>query len=263
VMTSLTVVHDAMSVVVIGEPSPPAPERVVHVVRPAVADDKLLELLRALASGRAIAEPPDRAGPLDDKVRAVADKLSRLTDRGAIETISIEAITTLVAADRAHCLFHDPSTGALWSEARRRSSRDDRRAMGGLVGWAAHTGRAIHASPAGDDPRWLQELDDPSGKAQSRLLVQPVIGADRRVHAVPPRVAGAVPTSPPSSESCWRSSRPSLHPCSISRSRPRRPRHARRARPWRVRRRPAGPSQRANPRSSADRVPRVIRDRSP
>jgi GAF domain-containing protein len=183
VMSSLAVVHDAMSIVVIGEPSPPAPERVVHVVRPALADDKLIDLLRALTSGRVVVDPPQpcKSNP---RVADAARKLSTLSDRGAIEQTTIEAIAALTAADRAHCLFHDPATGALWSETRRRKGSDDRHAMGGLVGWAAQTGQMVHASPAGDDPRWLQELDDPDGKPQSRLLVQPIIGGDRRVHAV-------------------------------------------------------------------------------
>jgi GAF domain-containing protein len=182
VMSSLAVVHDAMSIVVIGEPSPPAPERVVHVVRPTLGDDQLIDLLRALASGRAVVDPPS---PTDHPAaREAARRVAAYTDRAAIEHTVVDELITLTAADRAHCLFHDPATGALWSEAKRRTSDDDRRAMGGLVGWAAQTGKMLHASPAGDDPRWLQELDDPDGKAQSRLLVQPIVGADRRVHAV-------------------------------------------------------------------------------
>ncbi len=184
VMASLAVVHEAMSIVVIGEPSPPAADRVVHVVRPALPDADLLELLRALAAGRVAVEPlPPPATP-SPKAEEAARQLAALTDRLAIESAAVAAITTLTAADRAHCLFHDPITGALWSEARRRERGDDRHAMGGLVGWAAQTGRPLHASPAGDDPRWLCELDDPDGKPQSRLLVQPIVGADRRVHAV-------------------------------------------------------------------------------
>lgn len=185
VMASLAVVHDAMSVVVIGEPSPPAPERVVHVARPNLPDERLIDLLRALASGRAVVEPPKSPASIEPKVAEAARRLTNLSDRGAIEMVTIEAITALTAADRAHCLFYEPLTGALWSESRLRArGGDDRRAMGGLVGWAAQTGQTVHASPAGDDPRWLQELDDPEGKPQSRLLVQPIIGADRRVHAV-------------------------------------------------------------------------------
>jgi GAF domain-containing protein len=182
VMASLAVVHEAVSVVVIGEPSPPAPERVVHVVRSSMPDDELVDLLRALVTGHVIIEPPTAAN--DAATSDIARRLSAISDRGTLERTTCDAIVALVNADRAHCLFHEPSTGALWSEAKRRSGSDDRRAMGGLVGYAAHTGLPIEASPAGEDPRWLQELDDPDGKPQSRVLVQPIIGADRRVHAV-------------------------------------------------------------------------------
>jgi len=184
VMSSLGVVSETLSVVVIGEPSPPAPDRVVHVVRPAIDDDQLIELLRAIVGGRALVEPPQQPAEPDARASDAARRLASLTDRGAIEMVTIETITTLTEADRAQCLFYDPSTNALWSEAKKRGRGDPRQAMSGLVGWAAHTGQTLHASPAGDDARWLLELDDPDGKAQSRLLVQPIIGADRRVHAV-------------------------------------------------------------------------------
>ncbi len=184
VMSSLDAIDGATSAVVLGEPSPPAPDGVAFVVRPSIPGDQLVALVRAVASGHAIVEPPPAPAATDARLADVARRLGSITDRASLETLVLGAVTALTDADRAHCLFHDPATGALWSEARRRAGTDDRRATGGLVGWAARTGHAIHASPAGDDPRWLQELDDPDGKPQSRLLVQPVIGADRRVHAV-------------------------------------------------------------------------------
>jgi GAF domain-containing protein len=184
VMSSLSVAHDAMSVVVIGEPSPPAPDRVIHVVRPTLTDAQLAELLRALSSGRVLVDRPAQPTSPDPRAREFAQRIARMSDRASIETTMIEALTVLVDADRAYCWFFDPSSGALWSEGQRLALGDNRRAMGGLVGWAAHTGQAIHATPAGDDARFLLELDDPDGKPQSRTIVQPIIGGDRRVHAV-------------------------------------------------------------------------------
>src|SRR5439155_21199525 len=35
----------------------------------------------------------------------------------------------------------------------------------------------------GDDPRWLADIDDPEGKPQTRIAVQPIVH-DRRVRAV-------------------------------------------------------------------------------
>lgn len=184
VMTSLSVAHEAASVIVIGEPSPPAPDRVVHVVRPTMSDDQLVELLRALSSGRVLVERPAQPADPDPRARAFAQRIARMSDRAAIETTMIEALTVLVDADRAYCWFFEPSSGALWSEGQRRLLGDNSRAMGGLVGWAAYTGQTIHASPAGEDARFLRELDDPEGKPQSRMIVQPIIGGDRRAHAV-------------------------------------------------------------------------------
>src|SRR5690606_24290843 len=128
---------------VIGEPSPPTPARVVHVVRPAVPDEQLIDLLRALVTRRTVVDPPAAPVGADPKLGDIARRLSTLSDRGTIETIMLGAITALTDADRAHCLFHDPTSGALWSEARLRAGADDRRATGGLVGWAAHTGQTL------------------------------------------------------------------------------------------------------------------------
>jgi len=183
IVASLGVVHDAASVIVIGEPSPPAPSRVVHIARPSLSDDMLLALLRALTTSRAVADPPEATGD-DPRVRELAEALAAQTDHAAIERIGVEAILALADADRAQLLFHDPSSGALWSETVQRANGDARRAIAGIAGWAAHTGHAVIASPAGDDPRYLLDVDDPDGKPQARLFVQPVICGDRRVHAL-------------------------------------------------------------------------------
>ncbi len=182
VLTSLGAAHESAAAVVIGEPSLPASPQVAHVARTALPDAALLDLLRGLVSGRVVVDPPVAAPDADPRVADFAQRISSLVDRGAIEQVAVEAITVLTRADRARLLFFDSSTGALWSQAP--STFTTPRAAAGMVGWSAYTGRALHASPAGDDPRYLTELDDPEGKAQSRLLVQPVVGADRRTHAV-------------------------------------------------------------------------------
>lgn len=183
-VSSLAIAHEAMFVVVVGEPAPPAPERVVHVVRPSVPDDLLIDLLRALVSGYIVGDPPTATSDGDPRVHEFAARLAKMEDRGAFEMIAVEAVTKIMGADRAHCMFFDPATGALWSEGVRRTLGDARKAVAGFVGYSAYTGRAIHAEPAGEDPRYLQELDDPEGKPQSRIIVQPIVGADRRTHAV-------------------------------------------------------------------------------
>ncbi len=184
IVASPTVVHDAATVVVIGEPSPPAPERVAYIARPTLTDDMLGSLLRALVAGRVVAEPPAIGAAITPRVREHAERIAAETDRATIEQLACTAITDLTSADRAQLLFVDPASTHAWSEANLRAAGDDRRAAFGLVGWCAHTGHAALASPAGDDPRYVLELDDPDGKPQARVLVQPVIGADLRVHAL-------------------------------------------------------------------------------
>lgn len=179
-------IPDDASLVVLGEPSGSPPPRVTHTVRLALPDAELVDLLRSLVNGVAVAEPPTAADDADARVADYAHRIGTLDDRGALEMVTIEAVTALTQADRTQVLFFDPQSGALWSEARRRdgATSDVRRATAGIAGWSAYTGRAVHASPAGDDARYVTAIDDPDGKAQSRLLVQPVIGADRRTHAV-------------------------------------------------------------------------------
>ncbi|MGE5187034.1 MAG: GAF domain-containing protein [Acidobacteriota bacterium] len=174
VMANIAIVHESLAIVVIGEPSPPAPPRVVHVVRPAIGDDALRALLKSLASGRVLQAPP-RSGAIDPRVTAAVRKLDAARTAGALEATAVEAIRELAGADRAYCLLHDPSSGALWSEARRESGKDDRTSVAGLAGWAARTGLPAYAPCAGDDPRWLPEIDDPEGKPQTRLAVEPVV----------------------------------------------------------------------------------------
>lgn len=183
IMSSLSIAPGSLSVV-FGEPSPPAPDRVLQVVRPTISDAQVVDLLRALVTGRVLVERPTQPPDPDPRAKEFANRIARMHDRAAIETTMIEALTVLVDADRAYCHFFESTTGALWSEGHRRTLGDNSRAMGGLVGWAAYTGQTIVASPAGDDARFLLELDDPDGKPQSRIVVQPIIGGDLRVHAV-------------------------------------------------------------------------------
>lgn len=193
IVASPSVAADGASIVVIGEPSLPVPPGVAHVARPALPDDALLDLLRSIVAGRPAAEPPVDAVDADPRIHALVDRIDESQDRAALELATRDAITTLAQADRARMLFFDPTTRALWSEARRRattssgasaSAAGDHRGAVGIVGFVAQTGRAVHASPAGDDARYMTEVDDPDGKPQTRLYVQPVLGSDRRTHAV-------------------------------------------------------------------------------
>jgi hypothetical protein len=182
VLSNIAIVDNSLAIVVVGEPSPPAPDRVVHVVRPTIGDDHLRDLLIALTTGRAI-DVALRPGASPAKVIARSRALDTLRSIARVEATCIDAITELTGADRAYCLAYDSADGSLWSEALRRRMGDERRAFAGIAGWAARTGLPAHASCAGDDPRWLPEIDDPEGKPQTRIAAQPIVH-DRRVRAV-------------------------------------------------------------------------------
>jgi multidrug efflux pump subunit AcrA (membrane-fusion protein) len=178
-------------VVVIGDPDKAIDDRVAHVVRPEVPDDQLQALLTAVATGQALAPAPTPATPhaaaearRAQAAFAVSRKLAAATDLASTEAIAVDAIIELLDVERAHCLFYDAGDASLWSEARLAGPGDERRAVAGLAGWVARTGLPARAPVAGDDPRWALAYDDPGGDRTAQLLVQPVIGADARVHAV-------------------------------------------------------------------------------
>src|SRR5204862_4196427 len=99
----------------------------------------------------------------------------------AAESSTVATVRELIDADRAYCLWFDDRDGTLRSPAR---GQGRRKAIAGIAGWAAHTGRATQTERSGADPRWLAPLDDPDGDDSSQLAVQPIVRADRRVLGV-------------------------------------------------------------------------------
>ncbi|MEJ7600405.1 MAG: GAF domain-containing protein [Kofleriaceae bacterium] len=178
------------SVVVVGDPMHP-PERATHVVTRTWPDDQLRALLHAIATGRPRSvpplPPPTNASEARDATRAItaARKLAAAADLATCESTTVEILVELLEVDRAYCLYYDHGDHSLWSEARLAGhAGDDRRAVGGLAGFAAHTGVVAIADQAGSDPRFLGEIDDPHGDATDRLIAQPVFGSDGDVHAI-------------------------------------------------------------------------------
>lgn len=183
----------------------PADARIVHVVPRELPPATLRSILVSLAERRPLATPPAAPPRSQAEARAVqrafaaSRQLAAAQDLTATERVIVDAAGELTSADRVHCLFHDASDGSLWSEARRATvDGDERRAIRGLAGFAAHTGAALAVERAGADPRHDLAIDDPDGDAESTLLVQPVVGADGQVHAV--IVAARGPRRPPFGE---------------------------------------------------------------
>jgi membrane fusion protein (multidrug efflux system) len=175
----------------IGDPERDDDPRVAYVARAALPDDQLQAVIAAVATGSAVAPAASPAPPQSQSEArraqlafAASRKLAAATDLASTESIAVETLIELLDVERAHCLFYNGEDGALWSEARERAGGDERRASGGLVGWSARTGLPSSAAIAGDDPRYVGAIDDPEGDPASQILVQPIIGADARVHAI-------------------------------------------------------------------------------
>jgi biotin carboxyl carrier protein len=192
-------------VVVIGDPAELAARvdagdladpRIAHIVRRSLPLEHVFVLLASFAGRRTI--PPPLPGADDPAAARSAQRafvasrrLAGSSDLAEAESSATAAVIDLVVADRAHCLFHDPADGSLWSEARMREAGDDRRAVAGLAGFAARTGIAAAAGRAGDDARWFAAVDDPLANDDDRLLVQPIASSTGAVHAVLVAARGA------------------------------------------------------------------------
>ena len=177
-------------IVLIGDPMHP-PERVTHVVTRAWPDDQLRAPLHAVATGRPPPvpplPPPTNPSEARDATRAISAgrKLAAAADLATCESTTVEILVELLEVDRAYCLYYDHGDHSLWSEARLNGpAGDDRHAVAGLAGFAAHTGAVAIADQAGSDPRFVGEIDDPHGDATDRLIAQPVFGSDGDVHAI-------------------------------------------------------------------------------
>ncbi|HEY5922999.1 MAG TPA: GAF domain-containing protein, partial [Kofleriaceae bacterium] len=182
---------DYYQVVTLGETWSGSDARVAYAARSTISDEQLGDLFVALVNDRTVAPPPLLTKPQSaaearrsQLAFAGARKLAATTDLAAAEADAIQTVRELLDTDRAYLWLVDPDTGALWSEARKRGSGDDRRAIAGIAGWVARTGRAANVPRASADPRWLAPLDDPEGDPHSQLLVQPIVRADQRVHGV-------------------------------------------------------------------------------
>lgn len=179
-------------IMVIGDPDQPlADPRIAFVVRAAIPDDQLQALIIAIATGSALATPGPAASPQDPNEARRAQlafsasrKLAAASSLAQTEAIAAQTIAEMLDCDRAACLFYDGDDGSLWSEARMRATGDDRIASSGLAGWSARTGLASSAAIAGDDPRFSAPIDDPEGEGTDHILVQPILGADAKVHAI-------------------------------------------------------------------------------
>jgi len=183
---------DAPRLVVFGEATElDGDPRVVHRVSRAVPIEQVRPLLLSLAERRALYAP--RTRPAHDQADAqrlqrafaLSRRLAGAHDLATTEQIALDAIEELTGADRVACLFFDADDASIWSEDKLRSAAgDDRRAIAGLVGYAAATGQPASSERLSDDPRALVALDDPAAEPDARVAVAPMVGATGTVHGV-------------------------------------------------------------------------------
>lgn len=173
------------------DPQPQGGELAYYVLNHSLKPQDVAAIIASAASRRAAAAPAPTVGspqsPADarrvQRVLEMSRKLALQTDLKGATSIIVSATVELTKCDRAYCLFHDADSGALWSESAS-GEEDERVAATGVAGFVARTGAAIALDRASDDPRYDPRIDDPRGKGDERMAVQPIVGTDGQVHAV-------------------------------------------------------------------------------
>jgi len=144
------------------------------------------ERVRALLVQAAATQPAPPPRELDaahaEVVSRHAARIGALTDPAQVVASIVESVQTLLDTDRAHCLFCDEETGAIWSPTD--ESAPDAHASEGLVGFSVRSGAGITVPCAGEDAMFRAAIDAPGGDGRERLAVQPVVGSDGHTHAV-------------------------------------------------------------------------------
>lgn len=206
VVTSLAEAPADYPIVLVGVAAPADPDaRIKYSVRAAISDDQLQAVVTAVATGSAVTGPAPASSPQSSAAAKIAQRafaasrqLAAATDLLTTETAAIGALVELFDLSRAYMLFFDADSGALWAQSKQLASSDERAAITGMAGWSARTGLPCAATVSGDDPRFDAVVDDPDGDGADQLMVQPIIGADARVHAVlvAVRAARATPLGP-------------------------------------------------------------------
>lgn len=163
-------------------------DRLFYLTSEPIPADDVAALLRSALERRRAAVPPtpknrsdaESARRLAAAVAAVAAARTAAVAGRAIASAAID----LLEAERASCLFHDPSRDLLWAgeegdpDARRES------AAVGLVSFVVRTGLPLALERLGRDPRFDRDADDPAAEGDERFAAIPV-----RVTAAEPVLA--------------------------------------------------------------------------
>ena len=180
-----------------GQHLPPDDEEAVfYVLNRSVSKDDIQALIGSAIAKQAPHAAPAGVGTRDEAARLarvleVARRLGMQRDLSGASRATNSAVLELIGADRATCLFYDADSGALWVEDDEAKEPFEGSAKSGIAGFAARTGTPVCLERAGADSRYDRLVDDPDGKGDERILVQPINGPGGEVHAVLVAVRGA------------------------------------------------------------------------
>jgi len=122
------------------------------------------------------------------RVGAAVRNLAMQSNSRDVSRLLGRLLPDLVEADRAHCLYYDGASNSLWYEGD--SPSEDYEATGGIAGFAAFHGAAANLPRAESNPHYAPATDDPAGRGDERLLIQPVLSQAGTAHAVLVAVRG-------------------------------------------------------------------------
>jgi membrane fusion protein (multidrug efflux system) len=159
---------------------PPATEELSALLRSAVQRyQSQLDRLQGLRANQ-----ETRALSLQREIAEALRRLALEGDTAEKGGILADTVQEVVRADRAYCLFYDPSDETLWTQDP--VSRTERResAAVGLTSFVVRSGIALQLPRAGQDPRYDRDADDPAGDGNERLLALPILATTGRAVAV-------------------------------------------------------------------------------
>jgi multidrug efflux pump subunit AcrA (membrane-fusion protein)/CheY-like chemotaxis protein len=152
---------------------------------PTMQADRIRGLLTQAA--QKVAPRPPAAQLAPGLAAVVAEHVTRM---GAAQELpeaaaaACASIASLIGVARARCVFHDEGSGSLWTADDDEAQEFTAHASSGLTGFAVRAAAGLILPRVGADPLYLAAIDDPPGRGDERLALQPVFGLDGHVHAV-------------------------------------------------------------------------------
>jgi membrane fusion protein, multidrug efflux system len=164
-------------------------DRVFYLSRGSLSKEQLRSIVIAAAKHFATKVESKHASRVIHSAAAgyvieLCRQLSRETSLPEVGPLVIEAVKSILKADRAQCLIYDSDSETIWSACIPPGEEHRNSAATGLVGYVTRTGEHIQVNRLGSDPRYDSELDDPNGDEASHFLAEPLLDIDNSVIGV-------------------------------------------------------------------------------